>query len=130
MNVAWQWVYVGLVGGMVMGGLITAVTQVIVMAFVSAVGPRIHLFFASPITQSAYASAPFVFGLTWIATFALCVRRGHRWITQTEHTPEAATLERTLLRWFILLSTLGAIVVLGMAFVILRGMQMMNSLGG
>ena len=34
-----------------------------------------------------------------------------------------------LLRWFIVFSTLGAIVILGVAFIILRGMQMMNSLG-
>lgn len=122
------WMYVGVVGGMVLAALVTLLTQMIIIVFVSTIGPRISLFFASPITRAAQASAPFVFVASWAGAIILTVRHIRHWNAMSAPAPEAVSLERSMLTWFVVLSTLGGAAVLMVAAFAYRGFRALQGL--
>src|SRR5262245_18331051 len=123
-----KWLYVGIYGGMAVGGFVMLVTQAIVGMIYTTVGPGLSLFANSRPMKAMYGSAPYVFGLTWLVVLVRCIQRGRKWDAAPEHSPEATTVVQTILRWSLFVSTGSAILLITLAAVVFWAQRQMAGL--
>jgi len=113
---------------MAVGAFVMLVTQAIIVLIYTTVGPGLGLFASSPPMKAMYASAPYVFGLTWLVVLVRCIQRGRKWDAAPAHSPEATAAERTILRWCLFASAGSAILVLSLAAVVFWAQRQMAGL--
>jgi len=130
MKIYFPWIYVGVAGGLALAALVTLVLQGVLVLVITTLGPKISLFYSSPFTKAAYASAPVVFVATWVVAIILCIRDARNWQARIDPTPEAVKFEQHLVRLYVLLSTIGAFLLGVLGLVIYRGYRTFMSMNG